>query len=66
MKSKKSLVLYELIFELLVKSGNNSPGESLINGDIFLHVSSDPWYGYILVYLQNFKFSSSASHDESW
>jgi hypothetical protein len=63
-KSKKSLVFVELISELSVESGNNFPEESLINGDIFLIASSDPWYGDILVYLQTLKCPSSSSHDE--
>ena len=64
MKYKKSLVLAKLILELSVESGNNFPKESLINGDIFLIASSDPWYGDILVYLHTLKCTSSASHDE--
>jgi hypothetical protein len=63
-KSKKSLVFVELILELSVESGNNFPEESLINGDLFLIASSDPWYGDILVYLQTLKCPSSTSHDE--
>jgi hypothetical protein len=63
-KSKKSLVFVELISELSIESGNNFPEESLINEDLFLIASSDPWYGDILVYLQTLKCPSSASHDE--
>jgi hypothetical protein len=50
-KSKKLLVFAELILELLVESGDVTPEESPIKGDIFLITSSDPWYGDILVYL---------------
>jgi hypothetical protein len=63
-KSKKSLVFAELISEILIESGDISPEESPINGDIFLITSSDPWYEDILVYLQNLKCPSSASRDE--
>jgi hypothetical protein len=63
-KSKKTLVFAKLVSELSVESGNNFPDESLINGDIFLIASSDPWYGDILVYLQNLKFLYFASCDE--
>jgi hypothetical protein len=35
-----------------------------IQGDMFLIASSDPWYGYILVYLQTLKCPTSAFHDE--
>jgi hypothetical protein len=54
-KSKKYLVLAELISELPDESGNDFPEESLINEDFFLISSSEPWYGDILVYLQNLK-----------
>jgi hypothetical protein len=41
-KSKKSLVFAELISELSVESGDISPEESPINGDIFLIASFGP------------------------
>jgi hypothetical protein len=50
-KSKKSLVLAELISELSVELGDVVPEESPILGDIFLITSSDPWYRDILIYL---------------
>jgi hypothetical protein len=50
-KYKESLVFAELISELLVKSGDVILEESPFKGDMFLIVSSDPWYGDILVYL---------------
>jgi hypothetical protein len=50
-KSKKSLVFAELISKLPVESGDVTPKESLIKGDLFLISSLDPWYGDILVYL---------------
>jgi hypothetical protein len=50
-KSKKSLVFVELISELSVELGDVILEESLIKGDMFLIMSSDPWYGDILVYL---------------
>jgi hypothetical protein len=65
-KSKKSLVFVELISELLVESGDIMPEESPINGDIFLIASSNPWYEYIVVYLQTLKCPASASHDDHW
>ena len=63
-KSKKYLVFAELILELLIESGNDSPEEALINEDLFLITSYEPWYGDILAYLQNLNFPTSASHDE--
>jgi len=65
-KSKKSLVFVELISELLVESGDIMPEESPINGDIFLIASSNPWYEYIVVYLQTLKCPASASRDDHW
>jgi hypothetical protein len=63
-KSKKSLVFTELISKLPIKSGDVMPEKSPIRGDMFLITSLDPWYKYILVYLQNLKCPTSASHDE--
>jgi hypothetical protein len=40
------------------------PEESPIRGDMFLITFSDPWYGYILIYLQTLKCPTSASRDE--
>jgi hypothetical protein len=50
-KSKKSLVFVELISELPVESGDVILEELPIKGDMFFIVSSDPWYGDIIVYL---------------
>jgi hypothetical protein len=58
------LVFAELISELLIESGDVMPEESPIRGYMFLIASSDPWYGDILVYLQNLKCPTSASRDE--
>jgi hypothetical protein len=63
-KYKKSLVFMELISELPVESGDIFPKESPIDEDLLLIASLDPWYGYILVYIHNFKFLVSSSHDE--
>ena len=64
MKSKKSLVFAKLILEIPLKSGDVTLEESPIKGDIFLIASSDCWYGYILIYLQNLKCPTSASRDK--
>jgi hypothetical protein len=63
-KSKKSLVFVELISELPVESGDVVPEESPIRGDMFFIASLDPWYGDILIYLQNLKCPTSSSRDE--
>jgi hypothetical protein len=61
---KKSLVFLELISELLIDSGKDFPKESLINEDLLLITSFDPWYGDILVYVQTLKCPPSASFFE--
>jgi hypothetical protein len=63
-KSNKSLVFTELISELPVESGDNVPEELPIRGDMFCIASSDPWYGDILIYLQNLKCPTSSSRDK--
>jgi hypothetical protein len=63
-KSKNSLVFAELISELPVESGDLVPEESPIRGDMFFITSSDPWYRYILIYLQTLKCPTTASRDE--
>jgi hypothetical protein len=55
-KSKKSLVFTELISECPVESGDVVPEEFSIRGDMFLITSSNPWYRYILIYLQTLKY----------
>jgi hypothetical protein len=63
-KSKKSLVFGELILELSIVSGNDLHEELMINENIFLISSSNPWYGDICVYIHTFKCPSYASRDE--
>jgi hypothetical protein len=63
-KSKKSLVFAKLISELLVESSDVVLKESPIGGDMFLITYLDPWYGDILIYLQNLKCPTSNSLDE--
>ena len=58
------MVFAELISKLPVESGDVTPEESPIKGDLFLISSLDPWYGHILVYIQTLKCPASASHDE--
>jgi hypothetical protein len=62
-KSKKSLVFAELISKLSIESGDVIP-KYPIKGDMFFIVYLDPWYGDILVYIQNLKCPTPASHDE--
>jgi hypothetical protein len=61
--SKKFMFFTELISKLPVESSDVIPDESPIKGDMFLIMSSDPWYGYVIVYIQTLKCLTSTSHD---
>ena len=50
-KSKKYLVFAELITEFPVEEDVAIEEDSFPDEHIFLISTSDPWYGYILVYL---------------
>ena len=63
-KDKKSLVFTELIVGLPRVSEPSQALESLPNDSLFLIDSSDPWYGYILVYLQTQRFRPEVSKDD--
>jgi len=63
-KSNKYLVFVDLISKLSIESGNDLPEELVINDDLFFIASSDPWSGYILMYLHTLKCPPSTSSDE--
>lgn len=50
-KSKKYIILTELIFELPRVDQEEPSEECILDDYLFLIDSSDPWYGKILVYL---------------
>jgi hypothetical protein len=52
LKDKKSFVFAELICDLPHIDDDIKPNESLPDESLFLISMSDPWYGYILLYLQ--------------
>ena len=52
LKNKKSFVFAELICDLPHIDEDIKPNESLLHESLFLISMSDPWYGYILLYLQ--------------
>jgi hypothetical protein len=54
-KSNKTLVFSELMSDFPRKDEDIFHYDSLVNEKIFLISSSNPWYGDILIYLQNMK-----------
>jgi hypothetical protein len=63
-KSKKSLVFAELISEFPRLDEDVIHVDSFVEEHIFLVSSSNPWYGYIFVYLQTLKFPQHLSRDD--
>jgi hypothetical protein len=63
-KAKKSLVFAELICNLPHVDEDIEPRYSLPDETLFLISTSDPWYGYILIYLQTQHFQPNTSHEE--
>jgi hypothetical protein len=63
-KSKKSLVFDELIPNFPQLFEHVIHVDSFIYEHIFLISSWNPWYGYILIYLQTLKFSQDLSRDD--
>jgi hypothetical protein len=58
------MVFAELISEPLIESSDVILDMLPIKGDMFFIMSSNPWYGYVLVYLQNLNCPASNSRDE--
>ena len=63
-KSKKSLVFAELIAEFPTEEDVVVEDDSFPDEHIFLISTSDPWYGDILIYLQNLKYPAASSREE--
>ena len=63
-KSKKSLIFAELISDFLSSDEGEVHEDSFIDEHIFLILTTDPWYGDLIVYLQTFKVPSHLSRDE--
>ena len=63
-KSKKSLIFAELISDFLSLDEGEVHEDSFIDEHIFLILTTDPWYGKIIVYLQTLKVPSHLSQDE--
>jgi hypothetical protein len=60
-KSKKSLVFAELISNFPRLDEDVIHVDSFADEHIFLVLSSDPWYGDIVLYLQTLKFAQHLS-----
>jgi hypothetical protein len=63
-KAKKSLVFAELIYDLPHADEDTVHKYSLPDESMFLIITSDPWYGYILLYIQTQHFQPDISHEE--
>jgi hypothetical protein len=59
--SKKSLVFVELICDLPCSETENVAEDSLPDESLFLIISDDLWYGYIIIYLQTQTFRPNFS-----
>jgi len=59
-----SLVFANLICDLPHVDEDTEPKYSLPDENLFLISTSDPWYGDILLYLQNQCFQPNISHEE--
>ena len=63
-KSKKSLVLAELLCNLPCDSTATTSEPSIPNESLFFIGSSDPWYGDFLIYLQTQTFRPDTSRSD--
>ena len=59
--SNKSLVLAELLCDLPSDSTATTSEPSIPDESLFLIGSSDPWYGYFIIYLQTQNFRPNTS-----
>ena len=63
-KLKKSLIFAELISDFPSLEEEEVYEDSFVDENIFLISTMDPWYGYIIVYLQTLKVPTHLSWDE--
>jgi hypothetical protein len=63
-KSKKYLVFTEMICDLPSSESESFTEEMILDESIFLIICSDPWYKYIMVYLQTHTFRPNLSVTE--
>ena len=62
--SKKSLVFVELMCNLPCALMESEPSDSFLDEFLFLINTTDPWYGYFLLYLQTQRFQPNLSRDD--
>ena len=62
--SKKSLVFAELMCDIPCASMESKPSDSFLDEFLFLISTTNPWYGYFLIYLQTQRFQPNISHDD--
>jgi len=65
-KWKKSLVFAELLCDLPSIAIDSTTKPPILDEYLFLILSSDPWYGYILIHLQTQTFQSNTSRLRQW
>ena len=63
-KSKKSLILIELITAFLIDTTSSLVNIDFPKEHLFYIPSDDPWYGDLLIYLRTQKFRNHLSRDD--
>ena len=63
-KLKKSLIFAELISDFPSEEEEEFYEDTFFDEHIFLISTLDPWYGYIIIYLQTLKVPTHLSRDE--
>ena len=61
---RKSLVFAELMCDLPYALMDTEPSDSFSDEFIFLISTTNPWYGYLIIYLQTQHFQPTISHDD--
>ena len=62
--SKKLLVFVELICDLPCALMDTEPNDSFLDEFMFLISTIDPWYGYLIIYLQTQIFHPNITCDD--
>ena len=62
--SKKSLVFSKLMCDLPCALRDSEPNDSFPDEFMFLISTNDPWYGYLIIYLQKQIFQPTLSRDD--
>ena len=65
-KSKKFLVFAELMCDFPCADTESVAEEPIVDESLFLISTLDPWYGYIIVYLQTQSFRPEISRSQRW